>query len=87
MAKQQQQQQQQDPAQLTEDLHVKGLLGVWAPTRTMWGKPTPWHNILCQLKKISNKTQEVNGDTLPYQYGNMEGYNGNSQEELVKILN
>ena len=35
------QQQQQNPAQLTEELHVKGLLGVWAPTRTMQGSTHP----------------------------------------------
>ena len=33
--------QQQNPAQLTEELHVKGLLGVWAPTPTMQGETHP----------------------------------------------
>ena len=37
MAKKQQQQQQQNPAQLTEELYVKGLLGQLAPTPTMQG--------------------------------------------------
>ena len=33
----QQQQQQQNPAQLTEDLYVEGLLGQWAPEPPLQG--------------------------------------------------